>query len=76
MSEGEVLDVEREMSRLLEDIPIGLILEDEETLETENLLERGGAMQAVASQQYINANGEGEGSKGKTAGTLARGCPF
>ena len=57
----------------MEDIPIGLILDDEESpaheTEMETLLgaitetpteDRGGAMQAVASQQYANANGKGE----------------
>lgn len=31
MAEGEVRDIEGEMNQLLEDIPIGLILHDEET---------------------------------------------
>ena len=34
MAEGEVQDIEGEMNQLLEDIPIGLILDHEETLET------------------------------------------
>ena len=76
------------MNRLLEDIPIGLILEDEETsaleMKTETLLgatteppteERGRAIQAVASQQYANANGKGGRSQGMTVGTLPEGCP-
>ena len=39
--EAEVLDVNIKMDQLLENIPIGLILEDEETpaLETETLLD-------------------------------------
>ena len=61
MLEGEVADVEVEMNWPFEDIPVGLILEDEETpvleTETKTLLgtitkppteERGGAMQGVA----------------------------
>ena len=85
MSEGEVLDVEVEMNRLLEDIPIGLILKDEEmpALETEMLLgtttepppRRSGPPLVLASQQYANANGEGGRSQGMTVGTLARGFP-
>ena len=62
------------MNRLLKDIPIGLILDNEETLETktENLLgagtepptkENGGATQAVASKQYTNANANGDRGK-------------
>ena len=62
-------DIEGEMNQLLEDIPIGLILDDGEA-ETEetglldavpepSTVERGGAMQAVASQRRDAANGEG-----------------
>ena len=67
------IDVDAEMQQLLEDIPIGLILEDEEasTL-TETVLdagtepptnERGGATQTVAPQR-TQANGE-EGKEGR-----------
>ena len=75
-------DIDGEMNQLLEDIPIGLILDDEETetgllgAETEPPTEeRGGATQAVAPQRCIIPVEKGGGSKGKTVGTLARGCP-
>ena len=85
MSEAEVLDVEVKMNRLLEDIPIRLILKDKETpeLETKTFLgattkapteERGGATQD-ASQQYANANGEGEKELKHDTGHPCWGCP-
>ena len=78
VSEGEVWDLEGEMNQFLEDISIGLILDDEETLETKtetDLLgtetepppkESGGATEAVASLQCTNINGErGRGGGGE-----------
>ena len=72
----------------MEVIPIGLIVEDEETpaLETEmeTLLgaiteppteESGGAMQAVALQQYANANGEGGKELRHDSGHPCQGLP-
>ena len=68
------IDVDAEMGQLLEDIPIGLILEDDETptlVETEldagteppPTNERGGATQAVASQRIQRIQADGEGGK-------------
>ena len=67
------IDVDAEMEQLLEDIPIGLILENEEPLtlvETEMdggteppTNERGGATQVVASQRIQRMQAEGEGGK-------------
>ena len=63
-----ILDVDIEMDQLLENIPVRLILEDEETpmLKMETLLDavteppievRGGTMQAVAPQRKPNGEG-------------------
>ena len=79
MSEREVQDIEGdiegEMNQLLEDIPIGLIFNNEETetdlvgAETEpSTEERGGATQAVASQRCMNASGEGRKEQGHDSG--------
>ena len=70
------IDVDAEMGQLLEDIPIGLILEDDETptlVETEldagteplPTNERGGATQAVASQRIQRIQADGEGGKAR-----------
>ena len=78
-------DIEGEMNWLLEDIPRGLILDDEEMLETEteNLL--GAETEPPTEERWGNAGGchgiqiptaKGGRSKGMTVGTLARGCPF
>ena len=75
------------MNRLLEDIPTGLILEDEETIEmkTKNLLgaeteppteERGWATQEVTSQQYANANGKGGMEERHDSGHSCQGLPI
>ena len=63
----------QEMNQLLQDIPIRLILDDEEieTEETDLLAaatgpstaKRGGATQAVASQRRNATNGDGPGGK-------------
>ena len=67
ISEGEVLDIE--MDQLQEDIPIRLILEDEEIPTPETLLdatiappteERGRATQVDAPQQDANCEGRKE----------------
>ena len=79
------IDVDMEMEQLLEDIPIGLILEDEETptlVETEMdagteppTNERGGATQAVASQ-LIQADGEGGKEGRRDDGHPCQGLPM
>ena len=74
-------DVDAEMQQLLQDIPINLILDDEETrtIEMRDAAtklptdERGGATQAVASQQD-NTNGKGERERRHVDGHC-RGCP-
>ena len=76
-------DIDGEMDQLLEDIPIGLILDDDET-ETDLLgaatepptIERGGAMQAVASQRCTNASGEGGQERGHYIGHPCQGLPI
>ena len=87
MAEGKVRDIERElegeMNQLLEDIPIGLILDDKET-ETDLLgaetepptKERGEATQAFPSQQSTNSNGEGGKEQRHNSGHPCQGLPI
>ena len=78
------IDVDAEMEQLLEDIPIGLILEDEELstlVETKMddgteppTNERGGATQGVASQRIQRMQADGEGGK-KGSNNDGHPCP-
>ena len=82
--DGEMdIDIDGEMDQVLEDIPIGLILDDDET-ETDLLgaatepptVERGGATQAVASQRRTNASGEGGQERRHNSGHPCQGLPI
>ena len=76
-------DVDAEMQQLLQDIPINLILDDEETrtIEMRDAAtklptdERGGATQAVAAQED-NTNGKGERERRHVDGHPCQGLPM
>ena len=87
MAEGKVRDIGRdiegEMNQLLEDVSIGLILDDKETetdllsAETEpSTKERGEATQALPFQKSTNANGEGGKEQRHNSGHPCQGLPI
>ena len=66
MSDGEVINVEVEMNQLLEDIPIGLILEDEETTELDT---KTATLLGTITKAPIDETGGGN-----TGGSLTKVC--